>query len=104
MKWEKGSRVLANWSHDVFWYPATIQDIEDERIYLRFDDGDKEWTTGDALLEIDIEIGDRVECRWDGGSEYFAGRIAQKEGEKIYVHYDDDDEEWTTISFVRVTR
>lgn len=104
MQWEKGSRVLANWMHDLFWYPATVQDIEGERIYLRFDDGDKEWTTNDRLMKNDIELGDRVQCRWKGGPYYFIGHIAQKEGEKIYVYYDDGDKEWTTISCVRVTR
>ena len=104
MQWQIGNRVLANWTHDLYWYPATIQSIDGERIYIHFDDGDKQWTTSDHLMNIDIEIGDRVHCRWKGGPYYHPGRVAQKQGEKIYVHYDDGDKEWTTISLVRVTR
>jgi hypothetical protein len=104
MQWKVGDRILANWTHDAYWYPATIQSMDGERIYVNFDDGDKEWTTGEFLMDIDIEVGGRVYCRWKGDPYYFPGRIARKEGEKIYVQYDDGDTEWTTISFVRVTR
>jgi uncharacterized protein (DUF427 family) len=104
MQCQIGNRVLANWTHDSYWYPATVQNIEGERIYIRFDDGDKEWTTFDHLMKIDIEVGDRVQCRWKGGAYYYIGHVAQQQDEKIYVHYDDGDKEWTTISFIRVTR
>lgn len=104
MQWKIADRVLANWTHDVYWYPATIQSIEGERIYVHFDDGDKEWTTSDRLMNIDIEVGDRVHCRWKGGPYYYPGHVTHKEGERIHVHYDDEDKEWTTIACVRVTR
>ena len=104
MQWRVDDRVLANWKQDVYWYPATIQTIDGERIYVMFDDGDKEWTTSAHMMNIDIEVGDRVHCRWKGDPLYYSGRVAQKDGEKIYVQYDDGDSEWTTISFVRVTR
>lgn len=104
MNWQINDRILANWTHDVYWYPATIHQIEGARIYIHFDDGDKEWTDADRLLEMDLDIGDRVHCRWKGGPVYYPGRIAQKDGGKIYIEYDDGDVEWTTIAFVRVTR
>jgi hypothetical protein len=104
MQWKVEDRVLANWTHDDYWYPATIKSMDGERIYVHFDDGDKEWTTSDHLMSIDIEVGDRVHGRWNGGPIYYAGRVAQQEGEKIYIEYEDGDEEWTTISSVRVTR
>lgn len=104
MQWNVEDRVLANWSHDTYWYPATIRDIDGERTYVRFDDGDKEWTTCDNLTKLDIEPGDKVFCRWKGGQYYFPGRVGRMDGEKIYVEYDDGDKEWTTISYIRVTR
>lgn len=104
MQWRVGDRVLANWSHDEYWYPATIRTIDGERFYIRFDDGDKEWVASDRMMYIDIEVGDRVHCRWKGGPYYYPGRVARQEGENIFVHYDDGDKERTTISFVRVTR
>lgn len=104
MKWKVEDRVLANWTHDEFWYPANIRAIDGERIYIQFDDGDKEWTTSNFLMEIDIEVGDRVYGRWKGGDYYYPGRIGDKKGEKIFIRYDDGDREWTNINMVRVTR
>jgi ribosomal protein L40E len=78
MQWKVGDRVLANWTHDEYWYPATIQTIDGERYYIRFDDGDKEWVTSDFLMRIDIEVGDRVHSRWKGGPYYYPGRVASK--------------------------
>ncbi len=42
--WNVGDRVLARWFHDPFWYPATIREVDGERYYVKFDDGDKQWT------------------------------------------------------------
>jgi hypothetical protein len=85
MQCQIGNRVLANWTHDSYWYPATVQNIEGERIYIRFDDGDKEWTTFDHLMKIDIEVGDRVQCRWKGGAYYymFTTMMAIKNGQPL---------------------
>jgi len=97
-------RVLANWTQDEFWYPATITEVEGERFYVEFDDGDKEWITSDRLMSINIEVGARVYAKWQAGEEYYPGKVTEKNGEDIYVVYDDGDEEWTMISYVRVTR
>lgn len=104
MNWKVGDRVLADWSNDAYWYPATVREVSGDRIYVRFDDGDKEWTTNERLMAIDIEPGDRVYCRWQDGRYYYPGRVTQMNSEKIHVQYDDGDKEWTTIGCVRVTR
>jgi hypothetical protein len=104
MNWKAGDRALVKWSQDDFWYPATIQQIDGERLFVRFDDGDKEWTVPDHVMEIDIDVGDRVYGRWQAGQYYYPGKVAEKREEEIYIHYDDGDKEWTTISMVRVTR
>lgn len=113
--WKVGDRVLANWSHDEYWYPATLRTVAGSRIYIRFDDGDKEWVTLDRLMSIDIEVGDDVLCKYKGGRYYYPAHILELEGEKICVQYEYDkdespddpsmgEKEWTTISAVRVTR
>ena len=104
MNWKADDRALVKWRQDDFWYPATIQQVDGERLYVRFDDGDKEWTVPDHVMEIDIDVGDRVYGKWQEGNYYYPGKVAEKRGEEIYVHYDDGDKEWTTISMVRVTR
>lgn len=104
MHWNIDDRVLANWTHDEYWYPATVREVDDERVYIYFDDGDKEWTTAERLMAVDIEPGDRVHCRWKDGPYYYPGRVTQIAGEKLHVRYDDGDEEWTTLRCLRVTR
>ena len=32
MQWKVGDRALANWTHDVYWYPATIQNIDEQPV------------------------------------------------------------------------
>src|SRR5262249_53070491 len=46
----------------------------------------------------------RVFGRWQGGPLYYPGTVTAKRGEEIHIHYDDGDEEWTTLSMVRLDR
>ena len=106
-KIKKDARFLAQWNHDEFWYPATVLDKDKEcetGIYVRFDDGDKQWCAEEQLLPIDIEVGDRVHARWNGEDEYFLARVTKVKDDKYALAYDDESEEWTTLSMMRVTR
>ena len=39
-------------------------------------------------------VGRRVEARWDGGKEWYPGKITAVHGDGLYaVHYDDGDDE-----------
>ncbi len=97
-----GDRVLCNWSKDTFWYPATIRQIEAQGIYVVFDDGDEEWTTASQIVDLDVPVGTRVQSRWKGEKYFYRGTATQSEGERIFVAYDDGDEEWTTAGMVRI--
>lgn len=102
--WRIGERVLAHFAHDGFWYPGTILKIDDTRLYVRFDNGTKQWTPPARLLELDLEVGDRVSCRRPGASALQAGRIVQCDGDKILVRFDDGGEEWVSLELCCVTR
>ncbi|HEU4328170.1 MAG TPA: hypothetical protein VFS21_33850 [Roseiflexaceae bacterium] len=97
-----GDRVLCNWSKDTFWYPATIRQIEAQGIYVVFDDSDEEWTLAAQIADLDVPVGTRVQCRWKGEKYFYRGTVAQSEGERILVAYDDGDEEWTTVGMIRI--
>jgi hypothetical protein len=99
-----GDRVLAEWPPDKFFYPATVKTVERGRYQILYDDGYWDWADEDRLAELDIEEGDRVFARWRGGSNYYPGVVDQQEGEKVHVCYDHGDQEWTTISMLRVVR
>ena len=104
---QKGSRVLAQYTHDEFWYPATILSLVkdvDTKIYVRFDDGDKQWCTREMLLPIDIEEGDRVYAKWHGEEEWFPAHVDKAAGDKYVLKYEDGSEERMTVDMIRVTR
>jgi len=103
-QWKVGEKLLVNWSHDKYWYPATIKKKDGQRYFVVFDDGDKEWTVPSRMIEEDIRVGDRVFGNWKSRKRYYPGRVTRRDGNKIHISYDDGDQENTTISFVRVLR
>ncbi len=42
-------RVQGRWQMGFFFYPGTIGQVAGERIFIQYDDGDREWTTPAAL-------------------------------------------------------
>ena len=48
-----------------------------------------------------MNVGTAVEANWKGKGKYYKGKIAQIDGEKIYIHYDDGDKEWTTLRRIK---
>lgn len=66
--------------------------------------GDQATVTVKQIAPLDIQVGSRVFGRWRNGPAYFPGRVDKQDAEKIHIKYDDGDEEWTTISMVRVER
>lgn len=102
--WIVGDRVLGKWSWDFYWYPGTVQAVEGEQLYVAFDDGDREWMPAARVMPLDFAVGSRVYGRWQGGPHYYPGRVARKDGETLHIHYDDGDQETTTVSVVRVLR
>jgi hypothetical protein len=103
-RWIIGDRVLAKWSKDMYWYPATVQAMDGDRLHIYFDDGDNEWITAGAVTVIDLAPGDRVFARFQRGPVYAPARIVRRDGERLSIKYDDGKQEDTTIGFVRVLR
>lgn len=100
--WRAGDRVLGPWEPG-WYYPATIRCVDDDTIFLRFDDGDKALVPADLLLPLRLEIGQRVFARWDKGPRlYYPARITAVRGEELQLAYDDGRTEHTTVSFIRV--
>ncbi len=99
-----GDRVLAQWAHDQFFYPGEIRASGNGSYEIRYDDGDSAWVTAEQIASFDITEGDQVFARWQGGKFYYAGIIDEQDGETIHVCYADGDQEWTSVSMVRVER
>jgi hypothetical protein len=98
---QEGDRVLACW-FDFHWYPGVVLTVDGQRIHVFFDDGDQATLTPDKVRPLDIKVGDRLFCRYKGGPAYYPGEVMRKRGEVIRIHYDDGDEETTSIRLVRI--
>ncbi|MFC1654383.1 tudor domain-containing protein [Myxococcota bacterium] len=102
----KGDRVSCRWKGKKHWYKGYVARKSGGKIYIEYDDGDREWTTpGLCRKEIapsssggksGFYKGARVRCRWKGKSTWYDGRIGKKQGNRLYILYDDGDREWTT--------
>jgi hypothetical protein len=103
VSWKPGARVLASWV-DSYFYPGRIQQIQGHSCEIAFDDGDLAWVHEANVRRPDIQQGSQVFCRLHAGPMYLPGTVRAQNGEKIQVEYDNGDQEWTTISMVRVKR
>lgn len=45
----------------------------------------------------ELNVNDRVACRWKNGSTWYPGVIVEKTGRQVFIHYDDGDKEHTTV-------
>lgn len=91
----RGERVYALIPSTSLWIPAQISNKDKEKLQLNAL-GIKMDTTVDRVRALQLEIGDRVLCYWQQGPLPFGGRVSKVNGDKVFVKYDDGDEEWTT--------
>src|SRR5262249_51702825 len=100
---DEGDRVLACDCDDCI-YPAEIVSIQEDRVLVHFLDGPERLLTPELIRKFDLSPGTRVECRWKGGTAYFAGVLRQADGDRVLIHYDDGDQEWTSVRLIRVPK
>lgn len=103
-KWKTGDTVLAAWSKDDFWYPATVLELKEGLYLVRFLDGDSELMDASRLIAEDIRVGDRVYARFKDGDAFYPGVVIMRKAQALAVRYYDGTEEMTTLSAVRALR
>jgi hypothetical protein len=102
LNWKVGQRVLAQWVHDPFFYPGVVQSIGENLIGIRYEDGDKAQVPPEAVLPLHLEVGDRVYARRQAARTYHPAVIDQREGDRLFLRYDDGQTEWSAIEYIRV--
>jgi len=88
----RDEHILAQWD-DGHWYPARVNAIRGDLHTIVFDDGDVAEYAASRLAPLDWGPGTRVQGEWKGGGQYFAGTIAEREGARVVIEYDDGDVE-----------
>jgi hypothetical protein len=99
-----GDWVLARWQEDrTYYWPAIVSSRSGDMVTLQYDDGDVGTQHVGNVRAFDWGPGTRVECRWQDGPTFHPGRIATMEPDRyrIFVHYDDGDQEATDTSRCR---
>jgi hypothetical protein len=100
--WAEGHRVLAQSEYDGYLYPGVIERAEEDSLYILFDDGDRGQLSPERVVPLALlRAGQRAECRWQGG-DFYPCRIDRREGDRVFIQYDDGDREATTVGMVRV--
>lgn len=90
-----GDWVLGNYKGAGYWFPGIVVKSGNEKITIRYDDGDVETVAIGDIRPYDWMIGMKVECNYKGAGKWYAGKIASLAGEKIGIAYDDGDKETT---------
>ncbi len=103
-----GDRVECNWKGGGKYYSGTVAAKEAGKIFIQYDDGDKEHTYPDMCYAKGgssgrggMAVGSNVECRWKNGRTWYPGVIAEKTGTRVFIHYNDGDKEHTTLNKCR---
>jgi hypothetical protein len=106
--WQIGDRVLARWGGDLFWYPGTVLQLQDDNFRVLFDDQDQAIVSARDLVPLTVHEGDRVLCRpkFEPALRYFPAVVTRVNGEIIDVTFDDIEleERNTNVGRIRVRR
>jgi hypothetical protein len=99
-----GDRVLCRAKGGADYHPGALTGVEGEKVHVRYDDGDEEWTSV-RLLRLQRDewfaagagraVGDRVLARWYD-LFWYPGVILSVEGKRIHIAFDDGDQALVT--------
>jgi hypothetical protein len=108
---KKGDRVSCNWQSGGTFYDGKVADLRaGGRIFIQYDDGDTEETAPNLCRSVGktgkpsgpLRAGDRVACNWLSQGTFYSGRVAElRAGGRIFIQYDDGDQEETRPSLCR---
>jgi hypothetical protein len=97
----KGDRVWAPWMAGIR-FVGIVHEIRDGEAHIHFDDGDQGWVQLAQLLPFEPTVGMRVLANWRRAGQYYPGVVTKINGERLHIHYDDGDEEWTKAAALAI--
>jgi len=98
-----GDRVFVKWD-DGFLYPGIINNVDENEAEMIWDAEDStEIMPFDSLKSLILEVGDNIECRWNGEDGYYSAKILSINGEDLELKYIEDGAlETTKINMTRL--
>lgn len=100
---QSGDWVLARWKGNQYWFPGVVESRVGDDVTIAYDDGTRETLPTRLVRAYDWRVGSRVQCQWQGGAEWYSGKISamSSDGVTISVAYDDGDREETRTGACR---
>lgn len=100
---QAGDWVLARWQNGPYWFPGVVESRNATTVSVAYDDGTRETLPTNLVRPYDWRVGSRIQCRWKGGEEWYAGAITtlSSDGVTLGVLYDDGDRETTRTGACR---
>jgi hypothetical protein len=94
------------------WYPAKVIKVNEDQTncFIRYDGYGAEWDEWVSAQRFrktgwsdgpEYKVGDSVSCDWKGRGKMYPGIIAERDGNSVYIHYNDGDKELTKLSMCR---
>lgn len=110
-----GDRVSCNWKGGGTFYDGRVGELRaGGRVFIQYDDGDVEETSPALCRTLAsaapvatnaaplLQPGDRVSCNWLGKGTLYNGRVAElRAGGRVFIQYDDGDQEETSPGMCR---
>jgi hypothetical protein len=100
---QRGDWVLARWKGEAYWFPGVVQSRDGDWVTVAYDDGTRETLRLREVRSYDWRQGSRVQCQWNGGNDWYEGRITAMSGDGVTIDvlYDDGDRERTQTAACR---
>ncbi len=101
LAYQNGEWVLGRYRNGSYWYPGIVQNDNNGRVTIVYDDGDRETLSSSQVKTYNWQVGSRVECNWKKGGTWYSGKITGLRGGAVSIAYDDGDRENTSTGLCR---
>lgn len=101
---QPGSRVVANFQRDGWFYPAVVAETRDDgQVHVIYADGDSEWLPPSEVRADPIDAGAEVQASPDRGDRrMYEAQVVRRVGHAVEVRLDGDTTRWAALARVRV--
>lgn len=98
----EGMRVLAPYGEGEFYFVGSVRALgPNGQVQVLFLDGDLGVVTTASLRQENIGPGTLVHARFGADQQWYPGQVQQRQGDRVYVAFDDGDVGWVPLTNVR---
>lgn len=92
---QRGDWVLGQWQGGDYWFPGVVEQRSRNSVTIVYDDGTRETVSLRQVRPYNWRVGTWVQCRWQGGRDWYAGKIVGESRDRTHIDvlYEDGDRE-----------